>query len=59
MARRLELDRAVDDFLDHVKVERGLSPNTIDGYARDLARLGRSLDAARPALRRRGHARST
>jgi integrase/recombinase XerD len=45
MARRLELDRAVDDFLIHVKVERGLSPNTVDGYARDLARLGRSLDA--------------
>jgi len=45
MARRLELDRAVDDFLDHLKVERGLSPNTLDGYARDLARLGRSLDA--------------
>jgi integrase/recombinase XerD len=43
VARRLELDRAVDSFLDHLKVERGLSPNTIDAYARDLARLVRGL----------------
>jgi integrase/recombinase XerD len=42
MARRLELDRAIDLFLDHCKVERGLSPNTIDSYARDLARFARS-----------------
>ena len=39
MARRLDLDQAVDDFLDHVKVERGLSINTVEAYARDLARL--------------------
>src|SRR2546425_593731 len=43
MARRLELDRAIDLFLDHCKVERGLSPNTLDSYARDLARLARGL----------------
>jgi integrase/recombinase XerD len=36
--RSLELDRAVDLFLDHLKVERGLSTHTIDGYGRDLAR---------------------
>jgi integrase/recombinase XerD len=36
--RRLELDRAVDLYLDHLKVERGLSPATLDGYGRDLAR---------------------
>jgi integrase/recombinase XerD len=42
MARRLELDRAVDLFLDHLKVERGLSANTLDAYARDLARLLRA-----------------
>jgi integrase/recombinase XerD len=45
MARRLELDRAVDLFLDHLKVERGLSLNTLDGYGRDLARLGSFLAA--------------
>jgi integrase/recombinase XerD len=39
MARRLRLDEAVDLYLDHVKVERGLSPNTLDGYGRDLNRL--------------------
>ncbi len=43
MARRLRLDEAVDLYLDHVKVERGLSPHTLDGYGRDLARLIRFL----------------
>jgi integrase/recombinase XerD len=38
VARALELDRAADLFIDHLKVERNLSPNTIDGYSRDLAR---------------------
>jgi integrase/recombinase XerD len=39
MARRLRLDEAVDLFLDHCKVERGLSRHTLDGYGRDLARF--------------------
>ncbi len=39
MARRLSLDEAVDLYLDHLKVERGLSPHTLDGYGRDLARF--------------------
>jgi integrase/recombinase XerD len=39
MARRLGLDEALDLFLDHLKVERGLSRHTLDGYSRDLARL--------------------
>jgi integrase/recombinase XerD len=43
MARRLRLDEAVDTFLDHLKVERGLSIHTLDGYSRDLARLGTFL----------------
>src|SRR5205085_189574 len=30
MARRLRLDEASDLYLDHLKVERGLSRNTID-----------------------------
>src|SRR5688572_29072397 len=41
----IELDRAVDLFLDHLKVERGLSVHTLDGYGRDLARLVRFLVA--------------
>ncbi len=43
MARALELDRAVDAFLDHLKVERGLGANTIDAYGRDLGRWLRFL----------------
>ena len=39
MARRLALDEAVDLYLDHLKVERGLSKHTLDAYGRDLARF--------------------
>jgi hypothetical protein len=42
---RLDLDRGCDLYLDHLKVERNLAANTIDGYSRDLARLRRFLDA--------------
>lgn len=38
-------------FLDHLALERGLSPRTLDAYGRDLARLGTFLAArgvARP-----------
>ncbi|HEV7554849.1 MAG TPA: site-specific tyrosine recombinase XerD [Kofleriaceae bacterium] len=38
MAKRLALDEAVDLFLDHVKVERGLARLTLEAYGRDLAR---------------------
>jgi len=47
MARRLRLDEAVDTFLDHLKVERGLAAHTLDGYGRDLARLGQFLSERR------------
>lgn len=39
MARRLSLEEGVDLFLDHLKVERGLSRNTLEAYGRDLARF--------------------
>lgn len=45
MARRLTLDESVDMFLDHVKVERGLSRHTLDGYSRDLTRFVGFLSA--------------
>jgi site-specific recombinase XerD len=43
----LSFDAACDLFLAHLKVERNLSPNTLDGYGRDLARLGRFLEGRR------------
>jgi len=44
-----ELDAAIDAFLLHLQLERGLSPHTVSGYARDLARLGHTLGPdARP-----------
>jgi integrase/recombinase XerD len=45
MARRLAIDEGIDLFLDHCKVERGLSRHTLDGYGRDLARLAAGLTA--------------
>jgi len=39
MARRLAIDEAIDVFLDHLKVERGLSRHTLEAYSRDLVRF--------------------
>ena len=33
-----KLNRSVDAYLGHLEVERGLSPNTLSAYRRDLAR---------------------
>src|SRR5438876_10564334 len=35
----LSLDPTIDLYLDHVKVKRGLSRNTVLAYATDLARF--------------------
>ena len=35
----LSLDQAVDVYLDHLKVERGLSRNTLEAYGRDLTKF--------------------
>jgi len=37
-------DVAVDAFLAHLRVEKGASPHTLDGYARDLGRWRAHLD---------------
>lgn len=36
---RMDLFQAVDAYLDHLRVERGLAGNTVAAYATDLARL--------------------
>lgn len=36
-------DRWLASYLDHLAVERGLSPNTLAAYRSDLSRLGRAL----------------
>lgn len=38
------LPRSVDQFLDHLRVERGLARNTLDAYRRDLTFYARFLD---------------
>ncbi|HEV8551542.1 MAG TPA: tyrosine recombinase [Polyangiaceae bacterium] len=37
----MSLDRAIDAYLDHLRVERALSKNTLSAYATDLAKLAR------------------
>lgn len=41
------MDRAVDAFLFHLKVQRGLSPNTILAYSRSLSRFSGFVIAAK------------
>ncbi len=40
----MSLDRWVDAYLSHLRVERGLSPRTLSAYATDLARLCAHLE---------------
>src|SRR5512138_2535525 len=35
----MELDRAIDLYLDHIKIERNLAKNSVMAYAADLAKL--------------------
>jgi len=41
------LEIAIEEFLTHASIERGLSPRTIEAYGRDLARFARHLKSAR------------
>ncbi len=45
-ARAPSVATAIDGFLAHVAVERGLSPHTVSAYARDLARFADQLEAS-------------
>jgi len=40
------LAAVISDYLDHLAVERGTSPNTLDSYARDLRRYAAHLASA-------------
>jgi integrase/recombinase XerD len=40
----MSLDSAIDAYLDHLRVERALSPNTTEAYAADLTKLVRFAD---------------
>ena len=46
-AKRSSLKDAVEEFLTHASIERGLSPRTIEAYGRDLARFAEYLKSAR------------
>jgi integrase/recombinase XerD len=41
------VDRAVDAFLFHLRVQRGLSPNTLSAYGRALSRFSGFVQASR------------
>jgi len=54
----VSLSGAIDAFLSHAAVERGLAPKTIEAYASDLARFGSWLEGAgvtAPGSLRREH----
>ncbi|MBK7586789.1 MAG: tyrosine recombinase XerD [Myxococcales bacterium] len=40
----MRVDAAIDLYLAHLRVERALAPNTVAGYARDLAKLSSFLE---------------
>jgi integrase/recombinase XerD len=50
------VDREFDEYLDHLRVERRLSSNSVDGYARDLRRLAGFAAAHEGRVRSLGRA---
>ncbi len=43
------MQRAIDDFLNHLRLERNYSPHTLKGYGRDLSQFRSYLGPAQPA----------
>jgi len=43
----IRLESAVDLYLDHIKIERGLARNTVEAYGRDLGKFARWADGER------------
>ncbi len=46
----MDISSSIDAYLDHVRVERGLSKNTIEAYGRDLGALADSLEQREKSL---------
>lgn len=42
----MDLHAWIDNYLDHLRVERALAKNTLEAYARDLGELAQSIDDA-------------
>jgi len=50
MGMSTAFDGALDHYIQHLRVERGLSKHTVEGYAHDLARFGAWLGDERESL---------
>jgi integrase/recombinase XerD len=46
----MTLDDAIDQFLAWARIEKGLAPNTIESYGRDLSAFARSVSSTRGTL---------
>lgn len=44
--KEMEFSAQARNFLDHLRVERGLAENSISAYGRDLKRFGRFIDSS-------------
>jgi integrase/recombinase XerD len=50
-----EVDNAIVDYLHYIRIERGLSDNTIKSYHQDLVRFGKYLTVEKLTLRQVDH----
>jgi integrase/recombinase XerD len=53
----LDLDSAVDAYLNHARLEQGLAKNTIEAYGRDLTRFSEGLGGLPVSSLKREHVR--
>ncbi|GMA70673.1 tyrosine recombinase XerD [Leuconostoc litchii] len=50
-----EIDNAIEDYLHYIRIERGLSENTITSYHQDLMQFGKYLDKEKLPLKMVDH----